>query len=75
MYYPYLRGRQYELIGLRELCEKELLNNVVPVIEPVKASPTLLLLLKVFANYKKEFVIIKNPQVGSFINDLKFNNE
>lgn len=75
MYYPYLRGRQYELIGLRELCEKQLLNNIIPVIEPVKASPTLLLLLKTFANYKKEFIIIKNPSVGSFINDLNFDNE
>lgn len=75
MYYPYLRGRQYELIGLRELCEKQLLNNIIPVIEPVKASPTLLLLLKTFANYKKEFIIIKNPGVGSFINDLNFDNE
>lgn len=74
MYYPYLRGRQYELIGLRELCENQRLNNVIPVIEPVKASPTLLLLLQAFAKYKKEFIIIKNPCVGSFINDLNFDN-
>lgn len=27
MYFPYLRGRQFELIALRELIEKNLIGN------------------------------------------------
>ena len=75
MYYPYLRGRQYELIGLRELCEKNKLQNIIPVIEPVKTSPTLLRLLKTFYDSKKEFIFIKNPSVGTFQKDLEFDSE
>ncbi|WP_153052429.1 sce7725 family protein, partial [Streptococcus suis] len=43
MYFPYLRGRQYELIALRELLENDTLSKrVVPIIEPVKLSSTLI---------------------------------
>ena len=36
MYFPYVRGRQYELLALRELVSKDLLSsNILPVIEPV----------------------------------------
>lgn len=43
MYFPYLRGRQYELIALRELlANNKLGNNVIPIIEPVRLSPTLI---------------------------------
>jgi len=42
MYFPYLRGRQFELIALRELLEKDLINgSVTPIIEPIKLSSTL----------------------------------
>lgn len=42
MYFPYLRGRQYELLALRELATNHLLGDyVTPIVEPVKLSPTL----------------------------------
>ena len=42
MYFPYLRGRQFELIALRELLEKRLIGDkIVPIIEPVKLTSTL----------------------------------
>ena len=42
MYFPYFRGRQYELIALRELLDNpNYSQNIIPIIEPVKASPTL----------------------------------
>lgn len=75
MYYPYLRGRQYELIGLRELCEKGLLENIVPVVEPVKASSTLLSTIKAFSKNNKQLIIIKNPTVGSFLKELEYDSE
>mgnify|MGYP001396813781 FL=1 len=36
MYYPYLRGRQFELITIRDLALENALEKVTPVIEPVK---------------------------------------
>ena len=72
MYFPYLRGRQNELIALRELIEKDILSEkIIPIIEPVKVSPTLLNTIKVFNDSKKEFILIRNPKVGSFISDKK----
>lgn len=39
MYFPYLRGRQFELIAIRELASEDALQNkIVPVVEPVKES-------------------------------------
>lgn len=72
MYFPYLRGRQYELIALRELADNDLINDhVIPIIEPVKISPTLLNTIKLFNKKNKNFVIIWNPEVGSFFLDSK----
>lgn len=67
MYFPYLRGRQFELIALRELLEKGLLHqNVVPIIEPVKLSSTLNKTLSRFIEMRRTLAIVHNPQVGSF---------
>lgn len=49
MYFPYVRGRQYELLALRELIENDILSSkIIPVIEPVKLSPTLLKTIEAF---------------------------
>lgn len=72
MYLPYLRGRQFELIALRELVEKKALSEkVIPIIEPVKLSSTL---IKTINKYKEEdrmVCIIANPQVGGFYDDYQ----
>ena len=70
MYFPYLRGRQYELIALRELIENDRLSdNVIPIIEPVKVTSTLLNTINTFNDNNKRFIIIRNPSVGSFVLD------
>lgn len=70
MYLPYLRGRQYELLALRELASKNLLSDsVIPIIEPVKLSPTLVNVMSEFINAKHPIAIIRNPAVGTFITD------
>lgn len=67
MYFPYLRGRQYELIALRELLKNgKLTDKVIPVIEPVKFSPTLVNTLEEFKENNKNVSLILNPQVGTF---------
>ncbi|EMC31360.1 sce7725 family protein [Streptococcus mutans] len=70
MYFPYLRGRQYELIALRELLENDRLSKiVVPIIEPVKLSSTLINTLEEFKNKNRQCSLILNPAVGSFVEE------
>jgi hypothetical protein len=76
MYYPYLRGRQYELIALRELAEKNLIGNkVLPIIEPVRASPTLVSFMNTFSENNREFGIIINPEYGDFNSEINSNSK
>jgi hypothetical protein len=71
MYFPYLRGKQFELIALRELVEKGLLSDkVIPVVEPVKLSSTLVKTLEVYGQKRKQIAFITNPAVGGFQDDL-----
>ena len=71
MYFPYLRGKQFELIALRELGDFMSLNihKVSPIIEPVKISSTLKNTLKNLKDNNINFNIVLNPQVGDLINE------
>lgn len=71
MYYPYLRGKQFELIALKELSDLMALNRnlISPIIEPVKITSTLKNTLKTFKDKKINFTIIINPQFGDLKND------
>lgn len=72
MYFPYLRGRQFELIALRELVEKGVLSSrITPIIEPVKLSSTLVKTIQTYGANRKQLAIITNPKVGSFNSDTK----
>lgn len=59
MYYPVLRGRQNELLAIRELLKDGKLENIIPIIEPVKASSTLLSVLKEYENQKSSFFLLR----------------
>ena len=72
MYFPYLRGRQFELIALRELVENGILSDkITPIIEPVKLSSTLIKTIEIYGENSKPLAIVTNPKVGSFISDAK----
>ncbi len=67
MYFPYLRGRQFELVALRELLELDLISEkIVPVVEPVKETPSLLKTLQTYTKNNRNILFIQNPKVGSF---------
>lgn len=67
MYYPYLRGRQNELLCLRELLENgKLGKKIVPVIEPVRFSSTFFSTLSKFIEMNRDVIVIQNPKVGKF---------
>lgn len=66
MYFPYFRGRQYELLALKELAQKKLINKlVVPVVEPIKKSSTFDSTLNTFSAEGLSLALIFNPAVGS----------
>jgi len=72
MYYPILRGRQNELLAIRELLKNaKLSKKIIPVVEPVKLSATLVNTIEEFASENHSFVLIRNPKVGSFGSDTK----
>ena len=67
MYYPILRGKQNELLALRELVEANVLGNYTPIIEPVKNN--FFFLIKAIEELNKkgiEPVVIVNPDKGDF---------
>ena len=70
MYYPYLRGRKYELLALREFAENSVRkNNVIPIIEPVKSSNSdFKLAIPKMINGGLKFALILNPYNGDFKN-------
>lgn len=70
MYLPYLRGKQFELIGLREISSLLSANSgkISPIIEPVKDSSTIKTTIKELIAKQINFTVIINPQVGTFKN-------
>ena len=71
MYFPYLRGRQFELIALRELIENDCINSsIIPIIEPVKPTATLLKTIEAFVSRDREIAVVMNPEVGDFVDKL-----
>ncbi len=65
MYYPYFRGKQYELITIRECAHILKSANFIPIIEPVKE--TLSGLQKTLASVKEvegEVIVVVNPFHG-----------
>ncbi len=71
MYFPILRGRQFELLALRECMDKKILSDrIIPIVEPVKASSTYTKTVDAFIGAGRPIAIIRNPQVGTWSRDL-----
>jgi hypothetical protein len=67
MYFPYLRGKQFELLALREIAPRIGRSGVVtPIIEPVRAPSDSGLdrCVTSLASYSVGLVLIANPTVG-----------
>ena len=68
MYFPYLRGKQFELIALREF-STQLPNSerIIPIIEPVKADfNSLTTAVNMMFENRQKFALILNPNDGDF---------
>ena len=72
MYYPYLRGKQYELLALRALCSEldaGQRGKVMPIIEPVrdvKNDAQTILAISAMTGCGMKFALILNPKNGAF---------
>lgn len=65
MYYPYLRGKQFELILLRDNAKFLAKNNIHPIIEPVKSDfKALIRAVKALKEKKVNCTLIVNPKAG-----------
>jgi hypothetical protein len=64
-YYPFLRGKQYELICLRENAELIARAEFTPIIEPVMEGVSgVLRAVEALKGANAQFFIVANPRVG-----------
>lgn len=68
MYYPYLRGKQFELMALREFSQEKSRNHFIcPIIEPVKSNfKALNNAIRIMKEQDLSFVLVLNPNDGDF---------
>ena len=73
MYYPYLRGKQFELLALREFANESANNrNIVPIIEPVKNTfNSLKTAIEIMFKQGLKFALVLNPNEGDLKKSLK----
>ncbi len=70
MYYPFVRGKQFELMMLREKAIQIATWGFIPVIEPVKGNfPALNRALDELVKSKCRFILVSNPGVGELKED------
>lgn len=68
MYYPYLRGKQYELLALRDFSSENQNNEkIIPIIEPVKQQVNgLNMAISAMITNGMRFAVILNPMYGDY---------
>lgn len=70
MYYPYFRGKQYELITIREMAGMMAAANFHPIVEPVRDSLAgLHKALEAVVSASGRAIVIVNPHHGDFSGD------
>lgn len=70
MYYPYLRGKQFELITIREMAALLAQSDFVPIIEPVRESlGGLERTLNAICGAEGRAIVIVNPYYGDHGDD------
>ena len=70
MYYPFFRGKQFELLVISENAELIARNGFVPVVEPVRESLNgLRRTFDVLMNMSARAILVVNPKHGDLAND------
>lgn len=69
MYFPFLRGKLYELLSLRELSDSENLGFITPIIEPVQDNYSALnKATEKLEENGNRYIFIYKPNVGDLTN-------
>jgi hypothetical protein len=69
-YFPFLRGKQNELMALRELAHAIAEHgSIIPIIEPVNGNQTTRISLDRYVEVSMPFLFVSNPAFGDFAND------
>ena len=72
LYFPYLRGKQYELLAIRALSEcGKLSKMVMPILEPVAPSITLCKTLETLQVNGNRIAFVGNPEAGDFLHNFR----
>lgn len=67
IYFPYFRGRQYDLLALKNIAQQHILPpNIVPIIEPVRDIRALPQTVAAFVTHDQPLVVIANPTVSDY---------
>lgn len=70
MYYPFFRGKQFELIVIRDMAAMLSENNMTPIVEPVRENLAgLKKALDAVVERKGKSIVVINPKVGDFQHD------
>lgn len=68
MYFPYLRGKQYELLALRDLVSLPLdKDKIIPIVEPVKSLKSVTTALEMLKPIDVRIQLLVNPMYGDFV--------
>ena len=68
MYYPYFRGKQYDLITIRENADLLAQSNFIPIVEPVKETLSgLTRTLDAVSTAQGKLILIVNPENGDHV--------
>lgn len=73
MYFPILRGKQNELLALRE-CKQKISDSgvITPIIEPVNTGVRdILKCIEELSDANAPHIVLCNPQVGSYVRDKR----
>lgn len=67
IYFPYFRGRQYDLLALKNIAQQHVLPaNIIPIIEPVRDIRALPQTVAAFVTHDQPLVVIANPTVSDY---------
>lgn len=67
LYFPYFRGRQYDLLALKNIAQQHVLPaNIIPIIEPVRDIRALPQTVAAFVDHDQPVVVIANPTVSDY---------
>lgn len=71
LYYPYFRGKQFELITIRESAKLLASSGICPIIEPVRESLSgLRRAIDALHEAGAPFILIGNPKLGDHADDI-----